>query len=416
MTESSDKTVANADDVHPAILGDSGLFPRGQMLGGKYEVISLLGKGGMGTVYRVQQVFLNEELALKVLDNRRESDGVHMRRFQQEAKAAYSLSHPNLVKVHDFGLLDNGQPYLVMDLIEGVTLARYIKEHGPLVLDEVGPLFAQACFGLSHAHNQSVIHRDIKPTNIMLVTGLPLGTEGSVKIVDFGIAKLASDHGGEIQTLTRTGEIIGSPLYMSPEQCSGAPVDHRTDIYSLGCVLFEALTGTPPFLGDNVLRTMMMHQTEPAPLLKEASLGKEFPEGLKQIVDKMLRKSPSERYQNLGLVAHDLARACKDGGLITGPRSATKAQPKGSKAFSITARQYYASMAMIVLITAIVTELVSHVLQRTPAELTFSPSPSVGRSIAQHDTKDIQPSPESDTSLADSNKLVLFNDNETAEI
>jgi len=357
MADLSEKTAAAADG-QSGNIGDSAPFPPGQMLAGKYKIVSILGKGGMATVYRVQQVFLNKEMALKVLDSRKISDDVRMRRFQLEAKAAHSLNHPNLVKVHDFGLLDNEQPYLAMDLVEGATLANYIKEHGPLGVDMVGPIFAQLCFGLSYAHEQSVVHRDIKPSNIMLVTGVPLGSEGSIKILDFGIAKIAGDEGGEIQALTRTGEVCGSPFYMSPEQCSGDALDHRGDIYSVGCVLFETLTGTPPFVGQNALRTMLLHQTELVPQLKEASLGKEFPHGLQQIVDKMLRKSPFERYQNLGMVAHDLAGVCNPG------QATIKLKPLtglagGGKFISMRSWHFYGLLVAIVLSTATVTAIVT---------------------------------------------------------
>ena len=284
-------------------------FSAGQLLCGKYKVLGLIGKGGNGSVYRVQQVFLNKELALKVVDSRHVFDDVIMRRFQVEAKAAFSLNHSNLVKVIDFGLLENDQPYLAMDLVEGSTLSDYVKENGPMSVEMATAVFEQVCNGLAYAHQQSVIHRDIKPSNIMLVDGMDPRQPGGVKIVDFGIAKIAGDEGGEIQALTRTGEIFGSPLYMSPEQCSGATLDERTDIYSLGCTLFEALTGTPPHVGSNALRTMMLHQSETAPSLKEASLGKQFPESIEHIVQKMLRKAPHDRYQNPQLVAQDLVRA-----------------------------------------------------------------------------------------------------------
>lgn len=275
------------------------------LVGGKYRVISLLGKGGMGIVYRVEQVFLNKELALKTIDKRLVSD-VTVRRFQQEAKAAFAVRHPNIIAVNDFGLLDDQTPFLVMEIIDGETLGERIKRTGRLTIDEAIPIFVQACFGLGYAHDHGIVHRDVKPNNIMLLDELPPAAEGAVKIVDFGIAKFGQHDGGEIQALTRTGEIFGSPLYMSPEQCTGERVDHRADIYSLGCVMFEALTGTPPFFGENAIKTIIMHQTETAPSLKEASLGESFPEALEELVALMLAKSPESRYQSLGKVAQDL--------------------------------------------------------------------------------------------------------------
>lgn len=174
------------------------------------------------------------------------------------------------------------------------------------------------------------VHRDIKPNNIMVLDGVPLGTEGSVKILDFGIAKLTQHDGGEIQALTKTGEIFGSPIYMSPEQCTGEKTDYRCDIYSLGCVIFEALTGTPPFVGESALSTMMMHQTGIIPTLKEASLGTNFSPELERLVHTMLSKNPDERYRDLGVAAQDLA-AIKNGDLTNfslqaKPNRAVKAQ------------------------------------------------------------------------------------------
>ncbi len=280
-------------------------FQRDQVLGGRYRVLSLLGKGGMGVVYRVEQIFLGKELALKTIDKYLLSD-VTIRRFQAEARAAFAVDHPNIISVNDFGLLDDQTPFLVMEIVNGETLGDRLKNRA-LTVEEAIPIFIQVCFGLAHAHESGVVHRDIKPNNIMLLDHTPFGTEGSVKILDFGIAKLTQHEGGEIQALTRTGEIFGSPLYMSPEQCTGGQVDRRSDIYSLGCVLFEALTGTPPFVGDNALSTMMMHQSAAAPSLKEASLGAEFPAELERVVQTMLAKNPAGRYQNLGMAAHDLA-------------------------------------------------------------------------------------------------------------
>ena len=276
-----------------------------QIIGGKYKVIERLGQGGMGAVYRVEQVFIAKQYALKVLDSEQHSE-IAVRRFQQEAKAAASLCHPNLVQVHDFGLLDDGQPFLVMDCVEGITLSERLKENGPLSTDQAVDLFMQVCSGLQFAHSKSVVHRDIKPSNIMLVSGESLTEPGSVKILDFGIAKVLAGTDIETLGLTRTGEVIGSPLYMSPEQCQGLRVDQRSDIYSLGCVMYESLTGAPPHMGANALTTMMLHQSTKQLALKSASLGKDFPIELENLVEKMLNKSPEDRYQSISSVTSDL--------------------------------------------------------------------------------------------------------------
>ncbi|RTL45270.1 MAG: serine/threonine protein kinase [Candidatus Melainabacteria bacterium] len=287
-------------------------FRPGDVLDGRYRVESVLGSGGMGVVYRVTQMFVDKEFALKTLIKDQISE-VKLRRFQQEARAVFALDHPNIVAVKDFGIIEDMTPFLVMELIEGETLSARLKRSGRLTLEEAIPIFVQTCFGLGYAHDQGIVHRDIKPSNIMVIDGIESGAEGSIKILDFGIAKFSQHDCGEIQSLTKTGEVFGSPFYMSPEQCVGERVDHRADVYSLGCVLFEALTGTPPCVGESALSTMMQHQIGKVPTLKEASMGLEFPPELEKIVAKMLDKSPDKRYQKLGLVAHHLAALRKGG-------------------------------------------------------------------------------------------------------
>jgi serine/threonine protein kinase len=329
-------------------------FASGQILIGKYEVMSLIGVGGMGKVYKVRQVFLNKALALKVLDLEQTLSELQMRRFQLEAKAAFSLSHPNLVKVFDFGLLETEDPYLVMDFVDGITLHDHLKREGPLTPEQCVKVFIQAASGLAYAHQRSVVHRDIKPSNIMLDAGSKIGANNSIKIVDFGIAKLSES--GEIQGLTRTGEIFGSPLYMSPEQCSGENVDHRSDIYSLGCTLFESLTGTPPHVGNSALRTMMLHQTSPAPLLREASLGVTYPENLEQIVHRMLEKSPANRYQNLDDVVEDLNKALGQVAIVTRPTSSlVTSLAENSKTISMKPVNFGLMIVAVMALTSVVT-------------------------------------------------------------
>lgn len=277
----------------------------GTILFDKFRVIKLLGRGGMGSVYQVQHLHLRTEYALKCLNKQQQNDA-SWRRFENEARASNKLDHPNLIKVHDSGLLPDGQPYFVMDLVNGVTLADEIRKTGRLPVQMVLKLFIQVGFALSYAHERGVIHRDIKPTNIMLVNNKDGTLSNSVKVVDFGIAKLTGQDEFNQQTLTRTGEIFGSPLYMSPEQCMGVSVDHRSDLYSLGCVMYEALTGAPPVVGDNALSTMMKHQSERPLSLKQASLGLEFADQLELLVQKLLEKDPKNRYSNASLLTADL--------------------------------------------------------------------------------------------------------------
>ncbi|MBA3994349.1 MAG: hypothetical protein C0469_12545 [Cyanobacteria bacterium DS2.3.42] len=284
----------------------SELLSIGQIINERYRVLSVLGHGGMGAVYRVEQIFLRQMFALKTLHGQAFTE-VALRRFHKEAKAASKLSHPNLVKAHDFGVLENQQPFFVMDLVEGQNLSQYSRQVGILPVEEVLNIFIPVCFGLAYAHEQGVIHRDIKPGNIMLAI-TPNDPLGYIpKVVDFGIAKMSEGEDGHSLTLTQTGEVFGTPLYMSPEQCMGIKVDHRCDIYSLGCVMYEVLTGAPPFHGDTALNLMIKHQTAQPATMREASMGREFPDQLEAIISKALIKDPNLRYQNFLDLARDLA-------------------------------------------------------------------------------------------------------------
>ncbi len=294
-----DATISDVLAATPLVLTP------GQIIQDKFKVIELLGKGGMGTVYRVEHLLVGRQYALKCLSKYQPNDG-NWRRFQNEAKAAHMLDHPNLLRFYEFGLLSSGQPFFLMELVDGVTLSDEIKNLGHIPLERALRIFIQVAFAIQYAHEYKVIHRDLKPSNIMLVRAKQEHEKESVKVVDFGIAKLTGVDEFNQQTLTKTGEIFGSPLYMSPEQCLGIGVDHRSDLYSLGCVFYESLTGAPPFIGESALSTMMKHQTDTQLSLKEASLGLEYPQALENIVNALLEKNPSDRYQSATALAHDL--------------------------------------------------------------------------------------------------------------
>ena len=251
----------------------------GELVGeGRYKVLAFIGRGAVGSVYKVEQVLLKKSFALKTLGPSAASDNM-IRRFQKEAQAAGRLDHPNLVRAVDFGLLDGSRPFIVMDFVEGKTLGQYLKQRGTLSLKEALSIFIPVCQAMDYAHSQGVIHRDITPNNIVLVTEGATGFKP--RVIDFGIAKLAVD---DQTALTQAGEVFGTPLYMSPEQCAGTKIDHRSDLYALGCVLFEVLTGGPPFRAESALATMMQHREDRPPTLKEASLGGQFPEALERVV------------------------------------------------------------------------------------------------------------------------------------
>ncbi len=277
-------------------------FRAGELVAeGHYRIVRFLGRGAIGSVFCVEKVNSNGLFALKTL-NTTVSAETTWRRFQKEIDAASRLDHPNLVKAVDFGLLEDDRPFMVMEFVEGITLSDAIRTRGRLSAEEVLSIFIPLTDALAYAHREKVVHRDIKPSNIMLQS-----EDGAVipKLVDFGIARVASEAG---TTLTQAADVFGTPLYMSPEQCVSAIVDHRSDIYSLGCVLFEALTGAPPFSGDSPLSTMMQHRSDKPPTLSEASLGVDFAPSWEELIAKMMVKDRAQRIQSCEEVLSRLKR------------------------------------------------------------------------------------------------------------
>jgi serine/threonine protein kinase len=267
------------------------------VIGDRYDVSSIIGEGGMGTVYRVTDRKLNKELAVKVLRLELAQDQEAVQRFEQEAKAAAGLTHPNLVAIYDVGMTPGGAPYLVQDYIEGKNLAQEIQAQVYLDVQRSLDIFVQTCHAIEHAHGKGVIHRDLKPSNIILeqsVAGKDL-----VKVVDFGIAKVlrTATASGGAAALTQTGEIFGSPLYMSPEQCKGENVTKRSDIYALGCLMYETLTGKAPFAADNPIKVILKQVQESPPSLNTAFKSLEIPDSLNSVIMRCLEKEPANRYQ-----------------------------------------------------------------------------------------------------------------------
>ncbi len=270
----------------------------GTMFESIYELTRIIASGGMGLVYEARDATTEQTVAIKMLHAHMLSDAFVMR-FQREGKAASQLSHPNLLKVYELGVTDTNQPYMVMEFVPGTSLADEIRR-APIELKRAIPIFIQICDALAHAHQRGVLHRDLKPSNILL-TQLADGKE-IVKIVDFGIAKVLDDDG----KITRTGQVLGSPAYMSPEQCSGAHVDNRSDIYSLGCLMFETLTGKPPFVSESSLKIIMHHRSTQPPTLASFMTQVEVPQALDAIFKKVFAKQPDQRYQTVDELKSDL--------------------------------------------------------------------------------------------------------------
>ncbi len=278
------------------------LVHTGSTLDGKYEFLSLIGSGGMGVIYKARQIVLNKTVAIKMLHSELVNERA-LRRFRREGKAASALSHPNIIAVHDFAVSEHGQPYMVMDYVEGKTLEDMIQDIGCLEIDYTVDAMIQICDALSHAHKNGVLHRDMKPSNVLVVDNGP-DKKPTMLILDFGIAKII-DPDSNTASLTQTGDTLGSPLYMSPEQCNGVEIDQRTELYNLGCTMYECLTGLPPFVGATLANIIVKISNEPPPPMKDASLGMDYPHQLEAIVMKLLSKKPEDRYQT----ADDLRQA-----------------------------------------------------------------------------------------------------------
>ncbi len=265
----------------------------GKVVGGKYRVEAILGRGGMGTIYVAEQQPLGRRVALKVLHpalGDGEADPEFQKRFLLEAATLSQLAHPNIVVVHDYGNLDDadGSCFMVMELLDGRTINQVLNEQGPFDPARALRITREIARALRAAHDLGVIHRDLKPANVMLC---PSPEGESVKVLDFGLVKLLRDDSEE---LTAEGRFLGSPRYMSPEQIQRLPMDGRSDLYSLGVILYRMLTGEVPFVGDHAVQTLMGHLQKPVPPM--ASHGAQVPAAIDHLVMTLLEKEPQDRY------------------------------------------------------------------------------------------------------------------------
>ena len=272
------------------------MIKTGTILGDRYEILEKIGTGGMAEVFKGKDHKLNRYVAVKVLKEEfRDNDGF-VKKFKEEAQAAAGLAHPNIVNVYDVGD-ENGIYYIVMELVEGITLKNYIERKGRLTIKEATSIAIQVSAGLEVAHNNHIVHRDIKPQNIII------SREGKVKVTDFGIAKATTSQ-------TTTSSAMGSVHYASPEQARGGYVDHRSAIYSLGIVMYEMVTGRVPFDGETAVTVAVKHLQEQ--MVPPSEYCPEIPYSLEQIIKKCTEKSPDRRYQDIGDLMADLKQSLVD--------------------------------------------------------------------------------------------------------
>src|SRR5579863_8744185 len=271
-----------------------------RLLGGRYELDGIVGRGGMAEVYRARDIRLDRIVAVKTLREDLARDQTFQARFRREAQSAASLNHPSIVAVYDTGEdVMNGTPvpYIVMEFVDGRTLRDLLRDDRRLLPERAAEITDGVLRALDYSHRNGIVHRDIKPGNVMLTRS------GEVKVMDFGIARAVSD---SQMTMTQTAQVIGTAQYLSPEQARGERVDARSDLYSTGCLLYELLTGRPPFTGDSPVAIAYQHVTEnPVP---PSQLDPEIPQWADAIVLKAMAKNPADRYQSAGEMRSDIQR------------------------------------------------------------------------------------------------------------
>ncbi len=277
------------------------MITKGQKINDRYEIIKSIGEGGMANVYLAQDTILDRKVAIKVLRGDLANDEKFIRRFQREALSASSLSHPNIVEMYDVGE-DNGSHYIVMEYIEGKTVKQLLKKRGNLTVSEAVDIMLQLTDGISHAHDSYIIHRDLKPQNIMIQE------DGKIKITDFGIAMALNS-----TQLTQTNSVMGSVHYLPPEQASGKGSTIKCDIYSMGILFYELLTGVLPFKGDNAVEIALKHMKDPIPSVRKQNSN--IPQSVENIIIKSTAKNPKNRYNDVKEMYRDL-KICLDSDVV----------------------------------------------------------------------------------------------------
>jgi serine/threonine protein kinase len=344
------------------------------VLDGQYKLLELIGRGGMASVYKAHDLKLDFPVAVKMLLPHIEEEEQMAERFVREAKTSARLLHPNVVKLLDFGTAPDGSAYIVMEYLDGTSLAHLLKGQRTMTAERLINIAAQICDALEDSHRKNIVHRDLKPSNVMLIKQDDV--QDFVKIVDFGLAKCSV--GGESQRLTATGELFGSPIYMSPEQCRGGQLDGRSDIYSLGIILYEALTGQVPLMGENVVATITKHLHEIPRPFKVARPDLYISERLEAVVMRALNKAPEHRFASMAEMKEALLSAVPGRQAAAGLRNVKRPESFRlptfiSERISLSIALFMIFMILVVCGTAAITSMVTRSTGQSTAS---SPSPN----------------------------------------
>lgn len=279
-----------------------------ELIADRYQMIGVIGEGGWSTVYKAKDIKLNRLVAVKLLHRHLVSSPEKVKRFQQEAESAAQMAHNNVVVTYDYGMMPDGQPYIVMELLQGRSLQTVLNEEGRLPYQKLIDFMLPVCEGMHAAHEKGLVHRDLKPGNIFVTRNLQ--GDQVVKVVDFGLAKVVeTGQGLAAASLTETGATLGTPAYMSPEQCMGRLLDRRSDIYAIGCIMYEALMGEKPFVGETPFDCMLKHLNEPPLSFANQHSPVSMPPSLERAVFRCLAKNPVHRFQTARDLSTELRRA-----------------------------------------------------------------------------------------------------------
>jgi serine/threonine protein kinase len=336
----------------------------------RYRIDELIAKGGMGIVFKAFDLAMNRLVAVKVLHTHLVEDTKAKQRFDNEMNICISFKHPNVVSVFDYGYSAEDVPYMVMEYLDGRTLDDYQLKMGPLSVETFIMVFSQVCAALIHAHEKQYIHRDVKPRNIVMIPQ-PVEGEFIVKLVDFGIAKVMQTAEKTLQKLTQTGDALGSPFYMSPEQCRSQVLDARSDIYSLGCVMYESLSGKLPFHGPNAISTLFMHVNDRAEPFSAWRPDLNIPRFLEKTVLKMLEKDPLNRFQSVAEIANEIAEFARVYPYLPSSLDSRKNTPNSKKGNSVDESK---SPAASVLVDTSMSPSVSQISQTSKTSQTSQTS------------------------------------------